>query len=61
LQAFLAASVLPELAEAMVRVMRERPEDPIQFLAAQLRARSDEKIAMAEQKAKKRFMDLLNQ
>jgi hypothetical protein len=53
--------VLPELAEAMVRVMRERPEDPIQFLAAQLRARSDEKIAMAEQKAKKRFMDLLNQ
>jgi hypothetical protein len=61
LQDFLTATLLPHITSGMVRILREKPEDPIRFLAQQLHDRSAENREGAEEKARLRFMELLHE
>lgn len=61
LQAFLTATVLPQVTEGLVRIQREQPEDPILFLAQQLLQHSAGRNSQAEEKARLRFVELLHQ
>jgi hypothetical protein len=45
----------------MVRILREKPDDPIRFLAEQLHQRSAESREGAEQRARQRFLELLHE
>lgn len=61
LQAFLSATVLPQVTEGLVRIQREQPQDPILFLAQQLMQHSMDRNSQAEEKARVRFIELLHQ
>ena len=61
LQLFLSSTVLPQLAENLVRIQREQPADPIMFLAEQLARCSAEKNQHAQESAYARFTELLQQ
>ncbi len=61
LQLFLSATVLPQLAENLVRIQREQPADPIMFLAEQLARCSAERNQHAQERAYARFTELLQQ
>ena len=59
LQDYLLANVMTELSECMVEIVRTRPEDPISFLADRLEAIGKERERVAEEKARKKFDELL--
>ena len=59
LENFLLANVMTELSEIMVEIVRTRPEDPIMFLADRLIAIGEERERVAEEKARKKFDELL--
>lgn len=59
--AFLSNTIMPVLTKAVITVMRDRPEDPIMFVANSLRKQSEENQAEATERARKRFYELLNQ
>jgi len=61
LQAFLSSAVLPQVAEGLVRIQRQQPEDPIMFLAEQLARCSADNNQLAQDKARSRFAELLRQ
>jgi len=61
LQEFLTATLLPHITSGMVRILREKPDDPIRFLAEQLHQRSAESREGAEQRARQRFLELLHE
>lgn len=61
LEAFLTASVLPQLAAGMVQIQREQPTDPIMFLAEHLLRHSAAATQLSESKAHHRFIELLHQ
>ncbi len=54
------SSVLPQLTAGLVRIQRERPEDPVMFLAQQLLEHSAATTRHAEDQARFRFVDLLH-
>lgn len=59
LQNYLLANVMTELSACMVEIIRTRPEDPILYLADRLEAIGAERERVAEEKARKKFDQLL--
>eukprot|EP01039_Chlorochromonas_danica_P000462 gene463-500_t len=59
--AFLSNTIMPVLTKAVITVMRDRPEDPIMYVANCLLKQSEENQTEATERARKRFYELLNQ
>ena len=53
--------VLPHLAEASVRISREQPDDPIQFMADFLRDRGNQVEEQARERARVAFYSALDE
>eukprot|EP00597_Dinobryon_sp_UTEXLB2267_P008619 CAMPEP_0170084628 /NCGR_PEP_ID=MMETSP0019_2-20121128/19766_1 /TAXON_ID=98059 /ORGANISM="Dinobryon sp., Strain UTEXLB2267" /LENGTH=617 /DNA_ID=CAMNT_0010300789 /DNA_START=495 /DNA_END=2348 /DNA_ORIENTATION=+ len=59
LQAFLTATVLPHVASGMVRLMRDRPADPVAFLSDFLLQQALTQRSQSCEQARKTFFDLM--
>lgn len=59
LKTFLDATVLPYLAQGMIKIAREAPEDPILFLSEYLRDMSEKVAREAGDEARKEFYSQL--
>lgn len=59
MQTYLVLNVLPKVAEGMVRIAREKPDDPIDFLQRFLREAGAKAESDAVSDAKNEFYRLL--
>jgi hypothetical protein len=53
------ANVLTYVAQGMINIVREKPEDPIMYLANFLREAGEQMEAKAYEKAKKKFYRII--
>lgn len=56
----MTATVLPYVSGGMVKVMRERPADPVRFLSRYLLQQSEALRTQSEEAARRNFFDLMH-
>lgn len=61
LQEYLVANILPQITQVMVEIARNRPEDPIAYMAGRLKMQADEVQSAAETEAHTNFYKILAQ
>lgn len=59
--AFLSNTILPTVARAVVEVMRDKPEDPIMYVANFLSRQSEQNQSAALEFARNQFYEILQQ
>lgn len=61
ISSFLSNTILPVLTKSVIDVMRDRPEDPIMYVANFLAKQSEQNQTEALENARQRFYELLAQ